>query len=419
MHGARDGPRLGLAGFAMAGGSKPGGRFWWQGCGKDFPMKIAMIGTRGIPPNYGGTETYVEQLTLQLAKHGDEILVYGGALGNDQALLEKAASYPPNIRRIEIPSFAGKHSDNFIRSLLATLHVCFQREVEIVQFNNIGPAVFAFLPRLFGKKVVGAIRAMDSKREKWGFLARNLLRLCERLVVAFPHETTTNSKAIVDYYRENYGAEIHYTPNGAIIPTAPSAPCVIRKWGLDHKSYILFVARLVPEKGCHTLVEAFERLDCPGMKLVVAGAGAYRDSYVDELQAHASDRILFVGHVTGPALDELYDNAFAFVLPSAIEGMSNSLLSAMAHGCPVVVSDIAENVAVVAEAPTHTRLGVNPALVFKLGDASDLAAKLAILVNDPEEAARRGAALRAYAEASYSWESSSLQTREIYQRLLD
>ena len=381
-------------------------------------MKIAMIGTRGIPPNYGGSETYVEQLSLQLASQGDQVLVYGSKLGDDPDLLVKAGAYPAAIKRVEIPSLTGKHADNFIRSLLATLHVCFMRDVDVVQFNNIGPAIFAFLPRLFGKKVVGAIRAMDSKREKWGVLARIFLRICERLVVVFPHVTTTNSRAIVAYYRERYGADVHYTPNGAIYPTVGRhVPCSIKQWGLGFRNYILFVARLVPEKGCHTLIEAFERVNWPGMKLVVAGGSAYRNAYVDELHSHASDRILFVGHVSGGTLEELYANAYAFVLPSSIEGMSNSLLSAMAHGCPVIVSDIAENVAVIEDAPADSSVDGKPALVFRLGDSADLGAKLEILRDDPEQASRRGKSLQSYTRSQFSWESSAVQTRLIYQKL--
>ena len=383
-------------------------------------MKIAMIGSRGIPPNYGGTETYVEQLSLQLAAQGDQVLVYGSTIGDDPGLQARAAAYPAGIKRIEIPSVPGKHIDNFIRSLFATLHVCFQRDVDLVQFNNIGPAMFAFLPRLFGKKVVGAVRAMDSRREKWGMFARVLLRICERLVVIFPHATTTNSRTIAAYYRKRYGADVHYIPNGAIEPTMPGrAPSAIRQWGLGRKDYVLFVARLVPEKGCHTLVEAFERIAWPGIKLVVAGASPYRDTYVKQLLSHTSDRILFVGHVTGDTLEELYANAIAFVLPSSIEGMSNSLLSAMAHGCPVIVSDIAENVAVIEDVPNDKSAETKAALVFRLGDSADLAAQLVILRDNPEQTVFRGKALQSYARDHYSWESSAAETRQIYQQILD
>jgi glycosyltransferase involved in cell wall biosynthesis len=382
-------------------------------------MKVAFIGTRGIPPNYGGSETYVEQLALQLAARGDEIWVYGAPLSGHPELEHRATSYPSSVHRVEIPTLKTKHADNFVRSLLATIHVCFQRRVEVVEFNNMGSALFSFLPRIFGKKVVGSIRAMDSRREKWGFIARIYLRVCERLIYLFPHATTTNSKAIVEYYRERYAVNVHYTPNGAVLPTTPCPPSEILRWGLKGGDYLLFVARLVPEKGCHVLLKAFQQLEWAGMKLVIAGGESFSPDYARALRDDAGDRILFLGHAGGALLDELYANAYAFVLPSSIEGMSNSLLSAMAYGCPVVVSDIPENLAVVEGASTHCDVGQNPALVFHLGDVDDLAARLADLRDNPQDAVRRGACLEAHVRANFSWESSSETTRKIYQELLD
>lgn len=381
-------------------------------------MNIALIGTRGIPPNYGGSETYVEQLALQLASLGDEIWVYGDFIPPDSHLRWKALSYPPCIHRVELPTLRTKHADNFIRSLLATLHVCSQRKIEVVQFNNIGSALFAFLPRLFGKKVVGAIRAMDSQRGKWGLIARTYLRICERLIYIFPHTSTTNSKATARYYRDRYGVDIHYIPNGITAQMGNWKPNEIFRWGLQGSDYLLFVGRVVPEKGCHILLDAFEKLDWPGVKLVIAGGESFTPEYVRRLKRCAQENVLFVGHVDGEILEELYANAFAFVLPSAVEGMSNALLSAMAHGCPVVISDIPENIAVVEDAPAHPITGQKPALAFRLNDAVDLAKKLGILRDNPEETEWRGACLKAHAHASYSWEVSARETRAVYEQLL-
>jgi glycosyltransferase involved in cell wall biosynthesis len=382
-------------------------------------MKIAFIGTRGIPPNYGGSEMYVEQIALQLAAKGDEVWVYGCPIVGNSVLEDRAGKYPRNIHRVEIPTLRTKHADNFLRSLLATIHVCTQHQIEVVEFNNMGSALFSFLPRLFGKKVVGSIRAMDSRREKWGLFAKLYLRACERLIYYFPHVTTTNSLAIVDYYRDRYGADVRYTPNGAVFPGAASTPHEIRKLGLDGGDYLLFAARLVPEKGCHVLLEAFQKLGWSEMKLVIAGGDSFASDYAQELRRHASDRIVFTGHVGGELLDELFANAYAFVLPSSIEGMSNSLLSAMAHGRPVVTSDIPENLAVLEDAPVDANSGEAPAMVFRVGDAEDLAEKLAQLRDNPQKAAVRGLCLQSHVRANFSWERSAEKTRGIYRELLN
>jgi glycosyltransferase involved in cell wall biosynthesis len=381
-------------------------------------VKIAFIGTRGIPPNYGGSETYVEQLALQLVARGDEVWVYGSPLPPDPKLRERVGAYPPGIHRVEVPTIRTKHADNFVRSLLATLHVCFQRQVEVVEFNNMGPAMFSFLPRLFGKKVVGSIRAMDSHRQKWGFFARLYLRLCERLICIFPHATTSNSLAIVEYYRSRHGVTVHYTPNGVAFPDTRSNCRRIESFGLQRGGFLLYVARLVPEKGCHVLISAWQQVQWPGMKLVIAGGESFASDYAAQLKRSAGEGILFMGHVGGELLDELFSNAYAFVLPSAIEGMSNSLLSAMAHGRPVVVSDIAENIAVVEGAEAAPDSGEAPALVFRLGDVGDLAEKLEKLRDEAGQLDWRGMHLQEHVRRNFTWEKSADRSRSIYKDLL-
>ena len=381
-------------------------------------MKIAYIGTRGIPPNYGGSEMYVEQMALYLSRRGDEVWVYGSALTDDPVQRERAKGYPKNIHRLEVPTLRTKHADNFFRSLLATLHVCFQRDIELVEFTNLGSAVFSFLPRFFGKKVVGSIRALDSRRAKWGPLARTYLRLCERLIYLLPHVTTTNSLEIVAYYREHYQVDVRYTPNGAVFPNNSISPDEIQRWGLNGKDYLLFVGRLVPEKQCHILLRAFQEMEWPNMKLVIAGGDSFAPDYVQQLRGMSSDRVLFTGHVSGAILEDLFENAYAFVLPSAVEGMSNALLSAMAHKRPVVVSDIPENLAVVNGAYLDSEMPESLALVFRLGDWSDLADKLAVLRDNPDDASHRGIALHAHVRKNFSWDSSAERTRSIYSEIV-
>ena len=376
-------------------------------------MKIALIGTRGIPPSYGGSETYVEQLALNLASHGDEVWVYGARDSN-----LRRTSYPPSIHRVDIPTLRTKHADNFLRSFFSAIHVCFNREIQIVQFVNVGPAFFSFIPRMCGKKVVGAIRAMDSRREKWGFFARTFLRLCERLICIVPHATTANSQAIVDYYARIHKARVHFIPNGVTFVEPPPKPGEIRKWSLNGNDYLLFAARLVPEKGCHVLIEAFRTVEWPKMKLVIAGGESFSPEYAKRLRSNSNSRLLFVGHVEGMALEELYANAYAFILPSAVEGMSNSLLTAMAYGRPVIVSDIPENVAVMPNSAQLDACEESLHSVFRLNDAEDLATKLKYFRDHQETVKAIGATLQSYTKLRFSWTESALKTREIYIGLL-
>lgn len=380
-------------------------------------MKVAMIGTRGVPARYGGTETYVERISHYLASRGDEVIVYCKRSRNAAERAADDAATPPGIRRVEVPSIPTKHLDNFTRALLSTLHACFTPGVDVIQFNNAGPAFFAILPRLLGKKTVGAIRAIDSRRDKWNPLAQAFLRFCDYVIVKVPNATSVNGRFMRSYYLSRYGEDTVYIPNGVDLPGSVPAPDRIRQWGLDGRDYILFAARLEPEKGCHTLIAAYEMAVArtgTAVKLVIAGRDGFAEDYVRELKSHAGERIRFVGHVTGQALEELYGNACAFVLPSSVEGMSNSLLAAMANGLPVIVSDIPENTDVIADAPADPVTACPVGLSFRLEDAGDLADRLCDLLSDPEAAARRGELLREHARAHYTLDSMYERTRQLY-----
>lgn len=385
-------------------------------------MKVAFIGTRGIPANYGGTETYVDRLTQVLAANGDQVVVYCKKSSSLAEKQERDSYYSVNVKRIEISSIETKHLDNLTRSFLSSVYVCFDKSVDVVQFNNVGPAFFSFLPRLFGKKVVGAIRAIDSQREKWNFVAKAFLRFCEFVTLRVPHVVTVNSYAMKKYYLEKYDKETAYIPNGVIIPESEFEPNFIQKFGLDRKNYILFAARLEPEKGCHTLIEAYLKAikeTGSDLKLAIAGHKGFSVDYYNKLLDEDSDRIKFLGYVDSHEnLAELFDNANAFVLPSSVEGMSNSLLNAMAYALPSVISDIPENLALFEDAPFDESLNDQPGLSFQLGDADDLAEKLTYLFTNPEEAVTRGKLLRDHVKKNYSLETMCEKTRRIYSELL-
>ncbi len=386
-------------------------------------MKIALLGSRGIPPCYGGTETYVEYLSLHLAAKGDDVIVYCQKLSGQERQQALQKTYPKNIRRIEIPSIPSKHLDNLIRSLISVIHVSFNPDIDIVQINNPGPCLFSFIPRLMGKKVVGAMRALDSQREKWDKFSSSLLRFGELCSIRFAHVTTVNSLAMKRYFTRTYQAQTAYIPNGVDLPRVLPEPDQITKWGLGKQDYLLFMARLEPEKGCHTLVQAFEKIkDTPeakGLKLAIAGHKGKSPDYYNQLVEQAGDeRIKLLGFASGRLKDELFANAFAFILPSSIEGMSNSLLSAMAYGLPSIVSDIPENVAVFETQSTDRTAPDPPGMVFRLWDADDLAEKLMQLVSDRLKARDEGQRLRQHACQYFQLENMGKNTRKVYEQII-
>lgn len=377
-------------------------------------IKIALIGSRGLPPSYGGTEVYVEQLALNLAAYGDEIWIFGCTPPGKSKTGPKQCRYPKNIHLVNTPTLSVKFLDNFIRSLIASLQVIRYPNIEIVEYTNYGPAFFAFLPKIFGKKIVVSIRALDANRSKWGAFARLFLKLCEASSVWYADKMTTNSKQAAFHFKTRFGREPVFFPNGVDTPQEPRDSTILKANCIGSMRYILFSGRLVPEKGVHTLLEAFNMASLPDIKLVIAGAHASNKAYLKTLHSLANDRVIFVGHQSGDSLATLYRHAAVFVLPSIVEGMSNSLLSAMAHSRPVIVSDIAENIFVVRGALIDNNECSGAAITFQAGDSQSLAYAIEGIFRSPDELELRGAALRKHVIENFDWTHTVAGIRNIY-----
>jgi glycosyltransferase involved in cell wall biosynthesis len=279
-------------------------------------------------------------------------------------------------------------------------------DCKIVHYQALGPALFSFLPRLAGKKTVVTVQGLDWQRKKWGWFASRVLRLGEKAAIRFPNATVVVSQTLREHYLSRHRARTRYVPNGTSLRCrTPSSR--MNEWGLQSGKYILFLGRLSPEKNCHLLIEAYEKLK-PSVKLVLAGGSSYSDSYVTGLQKHASGQILFMDWLAGEALDELLTNACLFVLPSDLEGLSLALLDAMGAGVCVLASDIPEN-----------RELVNGAgFTFAKGDVVDLERMLRLLTSDVD--LRESAARKALdkIQQSYLWPLITTQIEQVYLDLM-
>ena len=224
----------------------------------------------------------------------------------------------------------------------------------MVHIHAEGPAFFCWIPKLFGKRVISTIHGLDWAREKWKFgVGSKFIRQGEKNAVKYADEIIVLSKGVQKYFMETYGRETHFIPNGVNRPEVREAKLITDHFGLEKDSYILFLGRLVPEKGIRYLVEAFKNVKTD-KKLVIAGGSSDTDSFMEELKelAKGDDRILFTGFVQGAMLDELYSNAYIYTLPSDLEGMPLSLLEAMSYGNCCLVSDIPECAEVVEDKET-------------------------------------------------------------------
>ena len=207
-------------------------------------------------------------------------------------------------------------------SFFAALYSAFGK-YDVVHIHAEGPAFFSWLPKMFGKRVVVTIHGIDWQREKWqSGLGSKFIHQGEKNAVKYADEVIVLSKGVQDYFKETYGRKTHFIPNGVNRPQTREANLITDKFGLKKDSYILFLGRLVPEKGIRYLVEAFKNVKTD-KKLVIAGGSSDTDSFMKELKelAKGDDRILFTGFVQGAMLDELYSNAYIYTLPSDLEGM--------------------------------------------------------------------------------------------------
>lgn len=363
-------------------------------------LRVAFIGGRGVVSKYSGIESYYEEIGRRLAERGHEVTIYC----RNYFTPGPAGAYN-GMRLVRLPTIRSKHLETVVHTLLSTAHAISHR-FDIVHYHALGPALFSSIPRVTGTKTAVTVQGLDWQRKKWGRLAATVLRWGEAASVKFPNATMVVSKTLHSWYERAHRTETFYVPNGGVL-REKREPRVIREWGIHPGRYVLFLGRFSPEKGCHLLVDAFERLDTD-VQLVMAGASSYCDDYSQQLRKHASDRIRMLDWVSGENLDELLTNAMIFVLPSDLEGLSLALLDAMGAGLCVLTSDVAENREVVDEA----------GFTFKRGDAVDLAERLKFLIANPAAREAAGKAARKRVQEQYLWDKIAAAVERVYFEVL-
>ena len=340
-------------------------------------MKISMFGIKGFPVP-GGAESVVEQIGSRLVARGHDVTVYVRTNFIQPGLTEYKG-----MHLVHLPSAHTKNLDTITHGFLASLCVLMTRP-DIVHIHSTGSSVFALLPRLLGLKTVVQSHGLDWQRAKWGAFAKFYLHLTDYSTVHFPNATTAVSLKLVNYYQSLTKRPIYHIPNG--VSTGEwNAPNLIRQYGLQGRDYILFASRFVPEKGIQHLIDAFNSLDTD-KKLVLAGDDNYGSLYAKQIKGQASERIICPGFVSGALLQEFLSNAYLYVLPSEIEGLSTGLLEAMGYGNCVLVSDIEENLEVIGSA----------GLSFQSRSTTDLATKLGLQYSSMTRYLQPGALVSAY-----------------------
>ena len=369
-------------------------------------MAISMFGQKRLSRE-GGIEIVVKELCTRMVQNGCMVTCYNRSGHHvSGAEYDKKIEYE-GICQKYVPTIEKKGLAAVSSSFFAALYSAFGK-YDVVHIHAEGPAFFSWLPKLFGKRVIVTIHGIDWQREKWksGFGSK-FIRQGEKNAVKYADEIIVLSKGVQDYFEDTYGRKTYFIPNGVNRPEVQEADLITEKYGLVKDSYILFLGRLVPEKGIRYLIDAFKRTQTD-KKLVIAGGASDTDSFMRELKelAKEDERIIFTGFVQGKMLEELYSNAYIYTLPSDLEGMPLSLLEAMSFGNCCLVSDI----------PECTEVVEDKALIFKKSDINDLRDKLQNACDHPENVMKMKKRAADFICNKYSWDIVVEETMKLYRR---
>lgn len=371
-------------------------------------MEIAMLGHKRIPSREGGIEIVVEELSVRMVQRGHRVTCYnrgGHHVSGAEFDAAKRGEYQ-GVRLKTVFTINRKGFAAMTASVAGAIRAALGN-YDVVHFHAEGPCAMMWLPKLFGKRCIATVHGLDHQRAKWGKLASAYIMMGERSAVRCADEIIVLSKGVQEYFQKTYGRTTRLIPNGVNKPVIRQADIITQKFGLHKDDYILFLGRLVPEKGIAYLIQAFKNVKTD-KKLVIAGGSSDTNGFVDKLRAMAEGdkRIMFTGFVQNEELDELYSNAYIYTLPSDLEGMPLSLLEAMSYGNCCLVSDIEECTSVAEE----------KAIVFKRGSVGDLKEKLQMACEDEDTVRRYKNETADFICGKYRWDDVVERTLMVYQR---
>ncbi len=365
-------------------------------------VKIAFLAVKGMPKG-GGIEKVTEEIGSRLVAKGHEVIVYSSRdYGTSDGVYK-------GMQIKTVPSVNTKSLHKLSICWHATLDVMRRCDADLVHVHAVGPSLFSIFPRLKGIPTIVQTHGQEWQRDKWGLIGKTFLRMSDYSVVYFPSKATSVSKVQKNYYKNKFNSDVAYIPNG-VSPVERRSPQWILEQGLSPDQYLLFAARLVPEKGAHFLIEAFRKLNTD-MKLVIAGDAAYAEPYKARLLSLAGNdpRIVFPGFVSGDKLEELFSNAYLFCLPSTLEGLPVALLEAMNYGNCCVASDIPENREAMED---H-------GYTFRNRDAGDLQRVLSDLIEYPQKVHDKKRPALEHVRRNYSWDTVTDQMEALYLSLFE
>ena len=358
-------------------------------------LKIAIVGTRGIPANYGGFETFAEELSCRLVQRGHEVTVYG----RSHYVPRSMRSYK-GVRLVVLNTLRTKYLDTPVHTFYSGLHAL-TRGYDVVLMCNSANAMFLPLFKLGSRAVAINVDGLEWKRKKWNWLGRSVYRLSERLSYSFSDALVTDAKAIQDYYRSTHGHDGVFIPYGASVDKTETTEA-LAQLGVQPRSYLVYASRFEPENNAHLIIEAYRRLECE-MPLVMIGDAPYSRRYIRGLHERARGNVVFPGAIYGTAYRELMSHAYCYIHATEVGGTHPGLLEGMGVGNGVLVNDTVENREVAGDG----------ALYFQ-SEVLALTERLRYVLEHPDELLDTAAVARRRIASNYNWDSVA----DAYENLL-
>jgi glycosyltransferase involved in cell wall biosynthesis len=361
-------------------------------------MKLAILGTRGIPANYGGFETFAEELSTRLAARGHDVTVYGRSNN-----VKFSGPLYKGVRLTILPTIGTKYLDTVAHTFLSVLHAL-PRRFDCILICNAANAIFTAVPRLARTPVALNVDGIERKRKKWGAVGRAYYRASEYLATIIPNVIITDAAVIREYYMKEFRKPSIMITYGTEISRLTTTTALDRL-GVKPRDYFLYVSRLEPENNAHIVVQAYETV-ATQHPLLIVGDAPYAQKYIDQIKATRDPRIQFPGAIYGTGYRELQSHAFAYIHATEVGGTHPALIEAMGSGNCILVYDTPENREVVGDC----------GLFFQ--DSETLARQIQSIMENPQLVARLRSQARDRAESHYSWDSVTTAYEKLFEDLV-
>jgi glycosyltransferase involved in cell wall biosynthesis len=331
-------------------------------------MRIAILGTRGIPANYGGFETFAEELSWRLTSLGHQVTVYG----RSNFIKTKDRTYR-GVNLVILPTIRHKYLDTPVHTLLSTLHT-FLCKYDVLLYCNSANSFCTFLPRLLCRPVALNVDGLEWKRAKWSFFGQWIYRMSEYLATFLPSLIVTDARDVQNYYEKKFNKKSTYIPYGALEGRVESDE-ILKKFGIEKGKYVLYVSRLEPENNAHVVVNAFEKVKT-NYHLVIVGDAPYSKDYIMNMKRTNDPRIKFTGYIFGEGYREFQSHAYCYVQATEVGGTHPALVESMGHGNCIIANDV----------PEHREVLGDAGIYFDVNNEETLIKQLQFFIDHPQKA---------------------------------